>query len=77
MTTQTVASAAILIAAYNAGATLPRAIASALAEPEVSQVVVIDDASEDETLAHAEAAAAADPRVTVVTQKLNACERRK
>ncbi len=40
----------VIVAAMNAEATIARAVASALAEPEVSEVVVIDDASRDATL---------------------------
>ena len=61
-----------MIAAYNCQATLPRAIASALAQPEVTQVIVIDDASADTTFACAERAAAADARVEVVKLANNA-----
>ncbi|WP_211100539.1 glycosyltransferase family 2 protein [Acuticoccus sediminis] len=50
-------SVAVIVPAYNAAATIGAAVASALAEPEVSEVVVVDDASQDPT---SEAAAAAD-----------------
>jgi succinoglycan biosynthesis protein ExoU len=43
------AQAAIVIAAYNAEATIARAIRSALAQPEVGEVCVVDDASTDAT----------------------------
>src|SRR5262245_60526939 len=66
------ATVAILIAAYNAEATIARAISSALAQPEVSEVIVIDDASGDGTVATAEAARVADPRVRVLRQSINA-----
>lgn len=72
MQTQTDTSVAILIAAYNAEATLARAIGSALAEPEVAEVLVIDDASKDGTLKIATEAARGDARVRVLTQKVNA-----
>lgn len=39
----------VIIAAYNAEKTIGRAILSALAEPEVSEIVVVDDASTDQT----------------------------
>lgn len=65
-------SVAILIAAYNAQATLQRAIASALSQPEVTQVIVIDDASQDSSASIADRAAAADPRVRVLEQAMNA-----
>jgi succinoglycan biosynthesis protein ExoU len=41
----------VIIPAYNAAATVGRAIASALAEPEVGAVVVVDDCSTDDTRA--------------------------
>ncbi|RUU00788.1 glycosyltransferase, partial [Mesorhizobium sp. M7A.T.Ca.TU.009.02.1.1] len=37
----------VIIAAKNAAATIAVAIASALREPEVAEVVVVDDASTD------------------------------
>lgn len=40
---------AVVIAAHNAAPTIGRAIASALAEPEVREIVVVDDASTDAT----------------------------
>lgn len=42
-------SICVIIAAKNASSTIAEAIRSALAEPEVSEVVVIDDASTDDT----------------------------
>ncbi|MHB2264606.1 glycosyltransferase family 2 protein [Aliihoeflea sp. PC F10.4] len=42
-------SICVIIAAYNSGATIATAIRSALREPEVSEVIVIDDASGDDT----------------------------
>lgn len=47
----------VIVAAMNAQGTVARAVASALAEREVAEVVVIDDASQDAT---AEAARSAD-----------------
>lgn len=47
----------VIIAAMNAETTVARAVASALAEPEVNEVVLIDDASRDGT---ARAARSAD-----------------
>jgi len=65
-------SVAILIAAYNAQATLQRAIASALSQPEVTQVIVIDDASQDSSVSIAENAATGDARLRVLKQAVNA-----
>lgn len=39
----------VVIAAWNGGATIGRAVRSALAQPEVGEVIVIDDASSDDT----------------------------
>jgi len=63
---------AILIAAYNAGATLDRAIASALAQPETAEICIVDDASSDDTRALAQAWREKDVRVRVVAQPANA-----
>lgn len=46
----------VIIAAKNAAETIGRAIASALAEPEVAEIVVVDDGSTDNTAAVARAA---------------------
>jgi succinoglycan biosynthesis protein ExoU len=40
---------AVIIAAHNASETIERAIRSALGEPEVAEVLVVDDASTDDT----------------------------
>jgi succinoglycan biosynthesis protein ExoU len=56
----------VIIPAFNAEATLSRAMASALAQPETAEVIVVDDASPDGTGAIARAAAADDRRVRVV-----------
>lgn len=47
----------VIIAAYNGAATIGHAVASALAQPETAEVIVVDDASNDDT---ANAAGAAD-----------------
>lgn len=62
---------AVIIAAYNAEATLDRAVASALAQAEVAEVCVVDDCSTDGTLARAQAWAAREPRVLVLAQSVN------
>lgn len=46
-------SVAVVIAAHDAVRTIGRAVRSALAEPEVAEVWVVDDASRDETAAEA------------------------
>lgn len=65
-------STAVIIAAYNAEATIAAAVRSALGQPEVAEVCVVDDASADGTIAAAEAAAAGDSRLMVLKQRANA-----
>lgn len=66
------ANSTVLIAAYNAEATLERAVLSALDQPETAEVCVIDDASSDGTLALARTLAARDSRVRVIAVEKNA-----
>lgn len=61
--------AAVIIPAKNAQATIGRAVASALAEPEAEQVVVIDDGSTDATAEAARAAAGGSERLWVRSLK--------
>ena len=61
----------IIIAAYNAEATIARAIGSALAEPEVAEVIVIDDFSVDQTVSAASAANDGSGRLRVLRQPSN------
>ncbi|MFO1017857.1 MAG: glycosyltransferase family 2 protein [Hyphomonadaceae bacterium] len=62
---------AIVIAAYNAEATLERAVTSALAQPEAAEICIVDDASTDGTAPLARALAARDARVSVHVLTLN------
>jgi succinoglycan biosynthesis protein ExoU len=64
--------AAVLIAAYNAEATLDRAVASALAQPEAAEICIVDDASADRTADVAMAWAEREPRVKALRQPENA-----
>lgn len=66
------ATITVIIAAYNAEATIARAVRSALAEPEVAEVVVVDDASRDGTLAAARMADDGSGRLKVLAQDANA-----
>ncbi len=66
------AATAIVIAAYNAEATLDRAVASALAQPETAEICIVDDASTDGTLQQAKGWAAREPRVRILAQATNA-----
>jgi succinoglycan biosynthesis protein ExoU len=55
----------VLVAAWNRADTIERAICSALAEPEVARIIIIDDASTDDTAARAERLGAETARVLV------------
>lgn len=61
----------VIIAAYNAAATIARAVRSALAEPEVAEIVVIDDASTDDTAARALAVDDKTGRLRILVQAKN------
>ena len=61
----------VMIAAYNAEDTLALAVESALAEPEVGEVIVIDDCSGDGTVLVAKELARRDDRVIVLRQPRN------
>ncbi len=56
----------VIIAAWNREDTIERAVASALAEPEVQSVIVVDDGSADETALRAHAADDGSNRLTVL-----------
>ncbi|WP_327400646.1 glycosyltransferase [Streptomyces sp. NBC_01288] len=62
----------VVVAAYNASATLDRALRSALNQTHRTvEVVVVDDASTDGTLAVAQGYARRDPRVRIVARPQN------
>jgi succinoglycan biosynthesis protein ExoU len=62
----------VIIAAWNRGATIERAMLSALAEPEVRVVILIDDCSTDDTGARARRVAAEhSERVVVMRLPVN------
>lgn len=61
----------VIVAAMNAETTVARAVASALAEPEVREVVVIDDASRDGTASAARGADDGSGRLTVMRAPRN------
>ncbi|OIJ64136.1 bifunctional glycosyltransferase/CDP-glycerol:glycerophosphate glycerophosphotransferase [Streptomyces mangrovisoli] len=62
----------VVIAAYNASGTLDRALTSARRQTERDlEIVVVDDASTDGTLAVARAHADKDPRVRIVARREN------
>ncbi len=62
----------VIIAAWTAEATIARAVASALAQAQVREVVVIDDASPDATVAAARGADDASGRLRVIGSAINA-----
>lgn len=66
------ARVSVVIPAYNAAGTIARAIGSALRQtiPDI-EVLVVDDASTDNTAAVVEELAAADPRVRLLRQRVN------
>jgi len=61
----------VIIAAWNAADTLERAVRSALAQTLPVEVVVVDDASTDDTAAVAARLAAGDPRLRLLRQAKN------
>lgn len=61
----------VIVAAYNAERTVARAIRSALAEPEVAELVLIDDASTDATVATASAEDDGSGRLRILRQPTN------
>lgn len=62
---------AVIIAAYNVAETIGKAVQSALAQPETAEIVVVDDASEDDTHLAAHSAAAGDPRLIIIRNEHN------
>lgn len=63
---------AVIVAAYNAAATLERAARSALAEPETAELFIVDDASTDGTADICNQLAREDDRVRVLRLPSNA-----
>jgi len=61
----------VIIAAYNAQATIARAIQSALNQPEAAEVIVVDDASTDDTVHIARAVFDSRGRLKVLVQPRN------
>ena len=62
---------ALIVAAYNAGATIGRAVTSALAESAAQQIIVVDDASTDDTVMQAQAADDGTGRLQIIRQPHN------
>lgn len=70
MTVKT-AQVCVIIAARDAAATIGAAVCSALAEPEVAEVVLVDDASADGTAQTARDTAQGDGRLNIISQPVN------
>lgn len=65
-------SVCVIIAAYNAEKTIARAIVSALAQENVAEIVVVDDASTDATPQAAQSADDGTNRLKILRQPKNA-----
>lgn len=65
------AGVAVIIAARDAEATIARAVASALGEPQVHEVIVVDDASRDHTAMRATQADDGTGRLRIVSLPQN------
>lgn len=64
-------SVAVVIPAFRVADTIGLAIQSALAQPETAQVIVVDDASGDDTAQAARAAAPGDERLVIIENGVN------
>jgi glycosyltransferase involved in cell wall biosynthesis len=65
-------SVSVVVPCYNYGRFLPACVASALEQPGVEvEVIVVDDASKDDSAEVCQALAAADPRVVPVRHRTN------
>lgn len=71
MTTPVPSSVSVIITAHDAVATIADAVRTALAEPETAEVIVVDDASRDRTVAAAGAAGQGDSRLTIIRCAVN------
>ena len=65
-------SVCVIIAAHNAAATIRRAIVSALAQRAAGEVIVVDDASSDDTCSVAECSDDATGRLRIIRLERNA-----
>lgn len=61
----------IIIAAYNAAETIERAINSALPDPSITEIIVVDDASTDNTVEIVKTLCAQQNRLKIFTQDHN------
>lgn len=56
---------------FNAGSLLERCVESLLGEPEIASIIVVDNASTDDSIAGLERAMAGEPRVSVIRNENN------
>lgn len=61
----------VVISAFNASLTIKRAVGSALAQTDVQRLILVDDASGDDTIKVAKAAADGSPRLQIVRNEVN------
>ncbi|WP_405402094.1 glycosyltransferase family 2 protein [Paracoccus sp. Ld10] len=71
MCTVVSSSVSVIITAHDAAATIADAVRTALAEAETAEVIVVDDASSDDTAEMAERAGRGDGRLTVIRCAMN------
>ena len=71
MNTATASTVSVIITAHDAADTIADAVRTALAEAETAEVIVVDDASGDNTVAAAEKAGRGDDRLTVLSCTVN------
>jgi succinoglycan biosynthesis protein ExoO/succinoglycan biosynthesis protein ExoU len=65
-------SVSVVLPAYNAAAQLPAAVASVLTQSLTDlEIIIVDDASEDDTLAVARRLATADSRIRIIAAESN------
>jgi succinoglycan biosynthesis protein ExoU len=62
---------AVIIAAHNSSPTIGRAVSSALSQPEAKEVIVVDDASQDDTAAAAMARDDGSGRLRIIKEQAN------
>lgn len=71
MNTHVIPSVSVIITAHDAAATIADAVRTALAEPETAEVIVVDDASGDQTAGVARMAGQGDNRLIVIRCDIN------
>lgn len=61
----------LIVAAYNAQDTIERALRSALEDPAVAEIIVVDDCSADKTTDIVRSVADTDKRIKLIAQQIN------